>query len=140
MRHLRFLTIAVMPVLSGCVPFPVHKTLQPAAKLTVLDSSGLPMENAEVQLVSNAHPYGWEKRREVQRTDAGGEARFDSRREWRAESLMIHGWEEYFWNWCVRAEGHATFFTANTSGRQFEENLVVQLMLGESSPCPKAFR
>jgi hypothetical protein len=48
------------------------------------------------------YPHGGEKGRETKETLADGSATFEAVREWRVETLMIHGAEEYFWNWCVR--------------------------------------
>jgi hypothetical protein len=47
------------------------------------------------------YPHGGEKGRETKETLADGSATFEAVREWRVETLMIHGAEEYFWNWCV---------------------------------------
>ena len=47
-------------LLSGCVPYPVYKTLQPAATATIQDSQGEPIAGAAVTLISSAYPYGWE--------------------------------------------------------------------------------
>ena len=126
--------------LSGCVPYPVYKKLLPEATVKVVDGAGAAIAGARVELVSSAYPYGHEKSRDFQQTDARGEARFGVRREWRTESLMIHGGESYFWNWCVRREGYVTFFTSHTSARQFQDELVVRLVSGVSSPCPQPNR
>jgi hypothetical protein len=126
--------------LSACVPFPVHKTLQPGAQVTVLNQLEHPVADAEATLIANAHPYASEKSRATQLTGANGVASFPALNEWRIESFMLHGGEIYYWNWCVRKEGYATFFTANNSSRQFDERLVVRLSPGETSPCPDRFR
>lgn len=132
-----FLAIAFV---SACVPYPIYKTLQPSAQVTVLSQASQPLPTAEATLVSNAYPYGWEKHRETKETLADGTATFDSMREWRAEVLMIHGAEVFFWNWCVRKEGYVTYLTANRSAEDFRDNLVVRLEPGKSAPCPKSFR
>lgn len=123
--------------MSGCAPYPIYKTLQPPAHITVLDGASQPLPKAEATLVSNAYPYGGEKGRQTKQTAANGTAAFDAVREWRVETLMIHGAEEYFWNWCVRKDGYATYFTGGGSAREFQENLVIRLERGDSSPCPK---
>lgn len=127
-------------LVSACVPYPIYKTLQPSAQVTVLNQAGLPLSNAEATLISNAYPYGWEKSRLTKETRADGTAAFDSAREWRAEVLMIHGAEVFFWNWCIRKEGYVTHVTANGSSRAFQDDLVVRLEPGASTPCPKSFR
>lgn len=125
--------------LSGCVPYPVYKTLQPTAQVTVLDKADQPLPESQVMLMSNAYPYGFEKSRETMETADDGIATFASVREWRAESLMIHGAEVFFWNWCIRKEGYVTYLTTSRSAQDFQRNLVVRLERGESTPCPKPF-
>lgn len=124
----------------GCVPYPVHKTLQPAAKATIRDDEGTPVSGASVTLVASAYPYGREKSRETKVTLGDGVAAFPSRREWRAEALAMHGWEEYFWNWCVYKEGFETFSTAHTGASSFNAEPVVVLKAGLSTPCPRDAR
>jgi hypothetical protein len=126
--------------LSGCAPYPIYKTLQPAAQITVLDHANQPLPMAQATLVSNAYPYGREKTRETKATRDDGSASFDAVREWRIETLMIHGAEVYFWNWCVRKEGYVTYLTGNGSSTIFKDKLVVRLEPGESTPCPKYLR
>lgn len=70
-------------------------------------------------------------------TDFLGIARFGGRREWQVDSLMVlHGRKFYFWNWCVRKEGYATFATGNKSGDEFVANPIITLRDGRSRPCP----
>ena len=125
---------------SGCVPYPVYKTLQPAARATIRDEEGEPVPGASVTLVASAYPYGREKSRETKVTMADGVAAFPLRRGWRAETLALHGWEEYFWNWCVQKEGFETFSTAHTSASGFTAEPVVLLKAGPSTPCPRGVR
>lgn len=140
-RELRLLSLAVLSLmLAGCIPYPIYKTLQPEAVLTVLDESGSPVMGAEVQLVANAYPYGWERGRETKMTGTDGVARFESRRQWRMEALVPHGIQVFFWNWCVRREGYASFLTAHGSASEFEDVLTVKLVPGVSTPCPEAIR
>lgn len=141
MRGLFWLiSAALCLILAGCIPYPVYKTLQPEATLTVLDESSSPVVGAEVQLVANAYPYGWERSREIRMTEADGVARFESHRQWRVESLMLHGFQVFFWNWCVRRDGYASFFTAYGDASEFKNVLTVQLVPGVSTRCPEAFR
>lgn len=134
------LTIAVSLIsLSGCVPYPVYKMLQPSASVTVHDKTNRPLPEVEVMLISNAYPYGFEKSRESKETSNDGTASFASLWEWRTESLMIHGAEVYFWNWCVRKDGYSTFLTAHRSSQDFQSSFIVHLEPGVSSPCPKPF-
>jgi len=126
--------------LPGCVPYPIYKTLQPSASATVLDQMNQPLFQAEVMLISYAYPYGFEKNREMKETINDGTTSFTSSRQWRMESLMIHGSEVYFWNWCVRKEGYRTYLTTYRSSQDFQSNIIVHLEQGISSPCPKPFQ
>ncbi|MEK8033839.1 carboxypeptidase regulatory-like domain-containing protein [Ideonella sp. DXS29W] len=121
--------------MAGCVPYPVYKTLQPASTATVRDEQGRPVADAAVTLVSSAYPYGREKSRETQLTLPDGVAAFAARREWRTEVLALHGWEEYFWNWCVQKEGFATYRTRYGAAADFPTDVNVVLRAGESQPC-----
>lgn len=122
--------------LSGCgLPYPVYKTLQPRAEARVLSIGGEALVGAEVNLISSSHPYGEEKTRQLIRTDQDGVARFAPRREWRIEVLMVHGSEEFFWNWCVRAPGFQTVSTSLRSSKGFVADWTVRLQPGVSEPC-----
>jgi hypothetical protein len=134
------LLLVVAGFASGCVPYPVYKTLQPAAKVTVQDDRGKPVPGAAVTLVASAHPYGREKSRETKETTADGVAAFQPRREWKTEVLAMHGWEEYFWNWCVQKEGYETFSTINRGAPEFQIEPIVVLKAGQSRPCPQGIR
>jgi hypothetical protein len=114
---------------SGCVPYPVYKTLQPAAKVSVRQG-GQPLPNAEATLIANAHPSRFEKRRETKMTLADGTASFDAVREMRVEMTALHGWEEFYWRWCIRKDGYVTYLGP------FQADLSVQLEAGASLPCP----
>jgi hypothetical protein len=128
--------LAAATLMSGCVPYPVYKKLQPAAKATVRGAANEPLEQAEVTLISSAHPYGFEQHRQMKKTLADGTATFDARREMRVEVMVIHGWQEFFWNWCVRKEGYTTYLTRHNGAADFQENLFVQLQPGVTTPCP----
>jgi hypothetical protein len=132
-------TLAIMS-LYGCVPYPVNKTLQPAAQVTVRDRMNQPLAAADVTLIASAYPYGFEKNRVTKTTTVDGTAAFDSIREWRTEALMLHGAEEYFWNWCVRKTGYGTYLTTHRTARDFQSKLAIQLVQGESTPCPQTAR
>jgi hypothetical protein len=119
-------------LVSGCVPYPVYKTLQPAAKLSVRGQGGQPLADAQATLIANAHPSRFEKRRETKMTLADGTASFDAVRELRVEMTALHGWEEFYWSWCIRKEGYATYLGP------FQAELVVQLEAGAALPCPPA--
>lgn len=120
---------------SGCVPYPVYKELRPSAVATVTDAAGAPLAGAEVTLISNSYPYGRERTRDTVRTDAGGKASFDGRREWRIEVLAIHGSEQFFWNWCVRKPGFATVNTNHRSAGDFAREPAFRMVAGVSAPC-----
>lgn len=128
--------LAAGALTTACIPYPVYKTLQPSTRVTVVDQDNVPLAQAEVTLISSAYPYGGEKTRVARVTDDKGSAAFDSVREMRVETLMIHGAEEYYWNWCVRKEGYATYFTRHGGSDDFESAPRVKLVPGPSQPCP----
>ncbi|WP_225540807.1 carboxypeptidase-like regulatory domain-containing protein [Xanthomonas sp. XNM01] len=131
-------SVVASTLLAGCVPYPVYKTLQPEAQVTVLAPSGQPIAGAEVQLIASAYPYGRERSRETATTGTDGRAWFPARREWRTEALALHGAEVYFWNWCIRAPGYRTRETTHGSAAEFEGTLVARMDTGESTPCQAA--
>ncbi|UYF99197.1 hypothetical protein [Halomonas sp. GD1P12] len=124
-------------MLSGCVVYPVNKTLQPEAEILVTDEKGKPIQDARVTLISNSYPYGFEQMRRSDQTSNGGEASFPEIKEWRTESLMIHGSNVFFWNWCVVKPGFETHTTMWSSGQDFQPQYNVTLTPGESTPCPE---
>jgi hypothetical protein len=136
MRGRRVTVLAFCTALSGCVPYPVYKELQPATRVRVVDPAGRAVAGASVALLSNAYPYAGEQHRETRATDVSGTASFDGRHEWRVEWLAIHGWQEFFWNLCVAKPGYTTHLTAYRSAKKFEAEPTVVLVPGTSSACP----
>lgn len=132
------LAIAAALLLSACLPYPVYKALQPDALVTVLDSANEPQRDAEVSLIANTYPYGREHSRRVRMSGADGKPAFSAIREWRTEVLMIHGAEYFFWNWCIRKAGYATYATTNSSTVTFQAEPVVRLEPGPSTECRQA--
>jgi hypothetical protein len=126
--------------LTGCVPYPVYKTIQPSSQMTVLNERGEPIEGAKVVLMAGANPYGFERSRETKTTNRQGIAAFEERSEWRTESLMMHGAEFFFWNWCVQKPGFKTYLTRFISDEKFDRQPTVQLSGGAPSECPEAPR
>ncbi|MBQ0800096.1 MAG: hypothetical protein KBT63_12515 [Porticoccaceae bacterium] len=127
-------------ILSGCVPYPVYKTLQPSSGVMVVDTAEDPIEGAEVNLIASSYPYGYEKSRNSVKTDADGKANFQSLREWRTEAIMLHGAEIFFWNWCVSKEGYETYLSNNTDSREFDSKAYIILNRGKSNACPEQLR
>lgn len=123
-------------LVTGCIPYPVYKTLQPAARVTVRGPGNVPLANAEATLIANAHPSPFEKRRETKLTLADGTASFDAVRALRVEVMALHGWEEFYWSWCVRKDGYATYLTHQNGAGPFRKELAVLLEPGQSRPCP----
>ena len=119
-------------LLSGCVLYPVRKTLQPSATVSVVLPDGQPAEGVSVTLIASSHPYAREKFRTEVLTGRTGIARFPGISDWRFESMMMHGAEIFFWDWCVRA----TFrWWRNRRGNTFERNARFTLAPGVSSEC-----
>ena len=114
-------------VLGGCVPYPIYKTLQPQLEIIVVDDQKESVYGAKVALISSSSPYGDEKSREVRLTDHKGVAEFQKRSEWRIESLMIHGVEIFYWNWCVEKEGFVTYETRGLNSGIPGSNILIEL-------------
>jgi hypothetical protein len=137
MSPARFLLVLTLAgCLVGFVPFPVYKTLQPSAQITVLDEVNHPVPEAKVLLIANSNPYGREKTRETKVTNEHGMAAFEARHEWRMESFMMHGMEFFFWNWCVQKSGYTTYRSRMGSGGDFDPQPTIRLSPGASSECP----
>ncbi len=120
---------------AGCVPYPVYKTTQPESRATVLDENSQPLAGARVVLISSTYPYGREQTRHEALTGADGGAAFEAQREWRAESMMIHGAQVYFWNWCVEKTGYETYVTSDRDAALFDAKPQIRLRPGESRSC-----
>ena len=134
---MRFVYLLVVVALSGCIPYPIYKTLQPASTVEVRDSAGGPIAGATAELVANSYPYNRERTRSSATTDSQGIAQFEARKEWRIEAIMLHGAESFYWNWCVKKEGFETYATRNDVGDDPAKRIDVVLKPGASTKCPK---
>jgi len=133
---MRWLVLSLCLAVTGCVPYPVYKELQPATRVRVVDPAGKAVPDASVVLLSNAYPYGREQHRETRSTDTSGTVSFDGRREWRVEWLVIHGAQQFFWNLCVAKPGYATYLSEHRSAEKFDADPTVTLAPGKSEACP----
>lgn len=118
-------------LVSGCAPYPIYKNLQPAARVMVRDQANQPVAKAEVTLITQAHARIGETLRTTKETLPDGTAAFESVSEWRIEVMALHGWEQFYWRWCVRKDGYIT-----QPSLDFNANLTVKLEPGPSTPCP----
>ncbi len=125
--------LVLIIILQGC--YPIYKNIQPSADAIVTDVNGMPIEGAQVELISSFYPYGLEESRESKFTDIAGKVSFPSKREWRIESLMIHGVKSYFWNWCISKENYLTYYTENKRGKDFDNIPTIKLKSGISNEC-----
>ena len=126
--------VSVAAMLSGCVPYPAYKLVQPEASATILDEQHRPVPDARVVLVIRAHVSVLDDRSEL-RTGDDGKASFEARHEWQAESLMMHGRHFYYWNWCVEKPGYETFSTSYDNAESFDAYPEVSLQKGASLSC-----
>ncbi|MDA8485968.1 hypothetical protein NNO07_23130 [Pseudomonas resinovorans] len=128
--------LAASLLLSAC--FPVYKTLQPYAEAQVFDESGKKLSGAktEVALISSASPYGYEQFRTVVHPGPAGIARFYKVKDFRFESLTMHGIQAFSWSWCVRSKGYETVTKSYRSDGQFEPYAQFKLKPGVSTACP----
>jgi hypothetical protein len=108
--------------------------------MRVVDKENKPLSEASVTLISSFYPYGHEDFRETRYTDSLGVAGFTGKREWRIEVIALHGWLEYFWNWCVKKPGYATFVTQFDSENDFDDEAEVKLNPGISTHCPEGLK
>jgi Bacterial Ig-like domain (group 1) len=131
----RVIIISAICLATGCVPYPIYKTLQPAATVTVRDAASNPLAGVSVTLTADARPSWREKSHETVKTNAQGIATFESKKEWRTEVFFIHGAEQFFWSWCVERPGYATYISYNEPIETFSDELTIVLSPGESKPC-----
>jgi hypothetical protein len=135
---IRLVLAVTTGLLTGCVAYPIYKTLQPATEVTVQDETGRPLTGASVHLVTRAHPPGMVPSRTMQATDAAGQARFPRVSEWRVETLALHGAQAFYWSLCIQHPGFVTHETAYRAARAFDVRPVVRLSPGDSAPCRRS--
>lgn len=128
--------LACSLALPGCIPYPIYKQLQPQTRVRVVDPAGAPLAGASVTLVANTYPYGREHHRETLATGAAGEVVFSARREWRAETLFIHGAQVFVWRLCIAKPGYATHLTLPEGAADFDADATIALQPGATVPCP----
>jgi hypothetical protein len=131
----RSILIATLLALGNAACYPVHKTLAPAASMTVRDSQQRPIAGARVTLITNFYPHGRESARDTLVTDNDGAVHFTRKSAWEMEVLMIHGARLYFWNWCVEQPGFTTFESGRGPQTAFQPIATVKLEAGTSRPC-----
>ncbi|MBX2861970.1 MAG: hypothetical protein KTR27_00320 [Leptolyngbyaceae cyanobacterium MAG.088] len=132
----RSMLLLLLTIVTGCVPYPVHKMLQPESTAIILDENDSPVESAQVSLVTSSYPYGMAIGLELKLTDGQGVVKFDADHEWRTEMLMVHGSEVFFWNWCIYKSGYETYLTNYRSADEWQDVFTVSLTPGIASECP----
>ena len=120
---------------TGCIPYPVHKQLQPESTAVILDKNDSPVDGAQVSLIASSWPSGSETGWELKFTDDQGVVKFDARHEWRVERLMLHSAEIFFWNWCVYKPGYETYQTTYRNAADWQDIFTVNLTPGVESEC-----
>ncbi len=123
------LLLSIFMLLTAC--YPTYKTIQPAAKVQVLNQQHQPIEGAKVVLITRAHPTPINDHT-IQLTNAQGLAVFNGHHEMQTETIFLHGALDYYWSWCIEKAGFATYQSA---GAEFKSNLNVELLAGESTSC-----
>ena len=104
--------------------------------MRVINAENKPLSNVSVTLISGFYPYGLEDFRETRYTNAIGVAEFTGKSEWLIEMMALHGWREYFWNWCIEKPGYSTFVTQLNTENEFDDDAEVKMIAGVSTPCP----
>lgn len=136
---MKYLLMMLTMLCSGCVVYPINKTLQPKAEILVLGHEGVPLDNARVYLITNSYPYGSEKRRVRSETNSNGKVYLPKIKKWRTQALMLHGAEIFFWNWCIEKKGYETHVTNWRNSKEFPKKYKVTLSKGVTFPCPEEF-
>ncbi|GAB2877239.1 hypothetical protein GCM10027180_04330 [Microbulbifer echini] len=103
--------------------------------MLVVDEAGNPVNDAIVTLISGAYPYGEERTRMSVKTDYSGKAKFPKIKDWRIESLMIHGAESYYWSWCIYKEGFLTYEVGKGGADGFSPKAQTTLKPGVATQC-----
>ncbi len=129
----KIIPLTTLIFLSGC--FPNYKTLQPDTNFTVVDENKQPIVGTEIILISRAYPYGDEKFRTSNITNNLGKVSFNSINEFRIESLMMHGMEVFFWNWCIYKDGYKTNYSNYRNSDDFLSENNIILKKGNSQIC-----
>jgi hypothetical protein len=123
--------------LAGCLPYPVYKRIQPEIVVRVVDAAGQPIPDARLVLLTRAHPAPPIRIVTEASTNAAGEARFESHREWQVEVNFIHGSLEYYWTLCVTHAGYANLYVHGPE--RFSGNSPTELVMqpGTASTCDR---
>lgn len=131
-------TIGIFLSLTGC-SYPVYKKMQPQSEIVILDESQKPLANVKVELHSKEQAAGGRAKhwKSTKLTTQDGIAEFESRREWRIESLMIHGMTFVSWKWCIEKEGFKTIRTSYLYSDKFKDSGTFILKKGNSVSCDK---
>ena len=127
------LLLGLSLLFSGCI-YPAHQTIQPKATLSVVDEEGTPIKGAKVYLFSNL-AHGAIERNSTKTTQKDGLVKFEQKKEWYMESLMVHGSHTFYWDWCVEKEGYESKFTRSLNHNDFKESAKFVLREGTSTPC-----
>ena len=119
----------------SCVPYPVHKKLQPESMAIIVDPDNTPIERAQVSLFASSYPDGDEKSQELKLTNSQGVVTFEAKEEWRMEMVMLRSTETFFWNWCIYKPGYETYRTAYRSADEWQDIVSISLTPGIASEC-----
>ena len=134
-RLRRIVALAAAAAATGCVPYPVIKTLQPATEVRVTDNAGQPLPGVDVSLIATMYPMHLEHHRETRQTDAQGLVQFDSSHDLRVESLMLHGSVEFYWDLCITQQGYATVETSYGASHAWPSQFDFVMQPGDPTPC-----
>lgn len=129
LKFLRYVALFCALLMLTACPYPVYKTLQPSAKIVVVDAEQQPVASANVVLITRVHPTP-DRLYDAKLTNAQGVAQFLAKREVQVETTFLHGALEYQWRWCIEKQGYQTVNLSHV-----DTDIVVTMAEGESKPC-----
>ena len=126
------IAITIMLILTGCI-YPVHRTVQPATTVKVVDKENRAIAEANVNLITHESPPSvvTVKKR---KTDALGMVKFESIKKWGTDMLVMHGQKlPNSWTLCVKKNNYTTqYIYMNQDNPQHKK---VTLLQGDSTEC-----
>lgn len=121
-------------IFGGC--YPIYKTVRPKSQVLVTNQNNEPLKGATVYLLTDSYPYHVETYIDEAITNEEGYAYFEKKKDFRFESLLMHGSNQFEWDWCIFKENYQTHLTKWTPAT-FSKNYKVQLIPGVATECPK---
>ena len=126
--------LVMLAMITGYVPYPVRKQLQPYTTAIILDEENNAIERAQASLIASSYPDDIQQGLELKLTNSQGLVQFEAKQEWRMEKGPARP-EIFFWNWCVYKPGYETYWTNYRSADQWQDFFTVNLTPGIAKDC-----